>query len=202
VAALFINNFEPTDLTGGLATLTLPPGLSLAPGEQANKAIGTIVPGGTGSVTWSIRVAQGDKGARELRADAVFDGGRRFEAPASLTTTCTAPTPTPTRTLRPSPTPSATSSPTRTARPTATVTPVGTPPDTGHVCKEILSRVPLVAINTALANPKAVYGWLEPLNPGLPISPANPQKTWLSMRNIAAPYHPVFNSLVFKVGCP
>lgn len=202
VAALFISNFDLLPLTGGLATLALPPGLTLSPGEQASKQISTVQPGGTGSVTWSVVVAPGDQGPRDLHADAVFDGGRRFEAPANVLASCTVATATPTRTPRPSPTATTSATATRTARPTATATPVGTPPDTGQACKEILSRVPLVAINTALANPQAVYGWLEPLNPGLPVGPTNPQKTWLSMRNIAAPYHPVFNSLVFKVGCP
>ena len=44
VAALFVSNFEPTPLTGGRATLVLPPGMSLASGESAVKDVATIPP--------------------------------------------------------------------------------------------------------------------------------------------------------------
>lgn len=202
VAALFVNNFEATPLSGGLATVVLPPGLRLAAGELATKPVAPIAPGGTGSVAWQLTLGTSEQGRRLIRAFAVFDGGRRFDSEADLSVSCAAPTPTPTATQHQVPTATASPTPTRTARPTATATPFGTPPSHANVCPFILGRVPLVAIDAALANPERVRGWLEPLNPGLPIGPTNPVRTWLSIQNIAAPYHPLFNALVFKVGCP
>jgi hypothetical protein len=199
VAALFVNNFQPTPLTGGLATIVLPPGLRLVPGEAATKPLSTIDPAGTGSATWSIEVAYGDRGQKTVTAFALFDGGQRYDARADVNTVCV---PTPTATLPPPPTATHTPPPTRTPRATASPTPFGTPAAEAHACDFVLRRVPRVAIDAALANPAQVRGWLEPLNPGLPIGPGNPLKTWLSLQNIAAPYHPLFNALVFKVGCP
>jgi hypothetical protein len=177
----------------------LPPGVRLAAGELATKAIADVLPGGTSSVSWAVEVAAGDRGPKTIAAFAVFDAGRRFDARADLTTVCVptaTPTPAPTHTMTPVPTAS------RTPRPTATATPQGTPPGDGLVCDFVLRRAPRVAIEAALANPQEVHGWLDPLNPGLPPGPGNPLKTWLSLHNIAAPYHPLFNALVYKVGCP
>jgi hypothetical protein len=202
VAAMFINNFEPAPLTGGSATVILPAGLSLAPGEPATKPVGAIQPGGTGSVSWSLRLGAQVQGPLEIQAEAVFDGGRRFEARSALDASCVPPTATPSRTPSPTATATATPTATRTARPTATPTPFGTPDELARACPFLLGRVPPVAIAAALANPQRVFGWQEPLNPGLPVSPTNPRKTWLSIQNIASPYHTLFNALVFKVGCP
>jgi hypothetical protein len=34
------------------------------------------------------------------------------------------------------------------------------------------------------------------------VGPFNPLRTCLTLRNPGQPYHPLFNSLVFKAGCP
>ncbi len=202
VAALFVSNFDPAPLSGGLATVVLPPGLRLVAGESATKPMPEIAPGGTGSVAWQLVLGAAEQGPRRIQANAVFDGGRQFAAQADLDAICLTPTPSPTHPATPSPTPTLAPTATPTRRPTATPTPFGTPPSYANACPFIRGRVPEVAINWALANPDRVRGWLELLNPGLPISPSNPRKTWLSLQNIAAPYHPLFNALVFKVGCP
>jgi hypothetical protein len=197
VAAFFVNNFEPNPLSGGLATVVLPPGLALARGETATKPVAPVAPGGTGSVTWQLTVAAGTSGPLAVSVNATFDNGRHYDASASVNATCVPPTATPT----------APPTPTLAATPTATVTrtprPTGTPdPNLARVCPYILGKVPEPAIHAALANPQHIRGWMEPLNPALPVGPNNPRKTWLSLQNLGAPYHPLFNTLVFKVGCP
>jgi hypothetical protein len=81
--------------------------------------------------------------------------------------------------------------------PSPTPTPV-----VGHACTFAVNRVPAVVISHALANPAAMRGWGERCNPSAPPSPYNVLRTWLSLVNIAAPYHPAFNPLAYKCGCP
>lgn len=100
--------------------------------------------------------------------------------------------------------------PTRTPRPTWTPAPTRTPkphvPQTpthpSHVCSIVYDQVPSVVINDALANPQRFHGWLYPLDPGKPVSPANPLRRSLSLMNAALPYHPIWNKPVWRVGCP
>lgn len=70
------------------------------------------------------------------------------------------------------------------------------------MCQFVERRVPPVAISWSLANPERVSGWLKLTYPSLPPSPYNQPRTWLSLQSISTPYHPLFNSLVFKGGCP
>lgn len=197
-AAVFVNNFELTPLTGGQATLELPPGVALAPAETATKTLATIGPGSTGSAVWQLRILPGTRGMLKLKTTAAFDGNKVFVSESPLDVTCpfTPPTATP---APPTPTPRPTA--TRTPAPTATTGPIPPTPD-GRVCRFIDGRVPPAAINAALANPGAVLGWGQPNNPGLPPGPFNPPRRWLSIVNISAPYHPQFNPLVFKSACP
>ena len=101
-----------------------------------------------------------------------------------------------------SPTPT-TLPPTVTPRPTVT-TPASPTPDApvARACDFILRRVPAAVISRALANPWDVFGWMQPANAGLPPGPGNPPRTRLSLRNLGTPYHPLYNPVVFKVGCP
>jgi len=192
--ALFVNNFETTPLTGGQATIQLPPGLGLGPGEVATKAVATIAPGATGSVQWQVTIPQGAQGDFVLAASATFDGGKRFDASSSLKVSCPVPpTPTPTHTSTPPPTATVITGPT-------TVPTEG--PGRPHVCEFVLNRVPTAAISRALANPQLVRGWGELANPSAPPSPYNQLRRWLSLHNISAPFHPLHNTLVFKAGCP
>jgi hypothetical protein len=66
----------------------------------------------------------------------------------------------------------------------------------------LVGRVPDAAVQAALANPAGVLGWLERCNPAVPASPANALRFNLSTRNPAVPYHPIFNQLVYRCGCP
>lgn len=191
--AIFVNNFDSAALTGGSATLQLPPGMTVAVGEPMTKPIADIAPGGTGSAAWQVRVGAGVQGPRTVAVTARFDNQREFTATADIDVDCVPPTSTPT------PSPTATPSP-PTPTPTLPTPTSETPP--AAACKFILSRVPPAAISAALADPQHVRGWQEPLNPGLPPGPNNPLRTRLSLQNIGVPYHPLHNPLVFKIGCP
>lgn len=111
--------------------------------------------------------------------------------------TCTlAPTETPrppTLTPDPNVTPSAT--------PQETVEPATPTPMVGQVCSYVSSQVPNAVINAALGNPASVNGWGQTCNPNLAQSPANPLRGWLGLQNRAVPYHPLFNSVIWRCGC-
>lgn len=190
LVSMFVGNFDVAPLTGGSATIALPPGMGLAPGETATKSFAPIAPGAAGSVSWSLRVAGGASGTVGLSATARFDGGRELTAThGELALSCAPPTATPTRTAAPSPT--ATSGPSATP-----------PPSPPEVCAFIVGRVPPAVIADALANPGSYHGWGTRVNPALPPSPANPLRTQLSLHNIAIPYSPVNNTVRWKGGCP
>ena len=119
------------------------------------------------------------------------------------------PTPQPSPTVvEPTPT-SIGPTPTR-VRPTPTIRPTEPPvptPTPGGMCVCRLIQaggngVPQSRIDAAVANPNAVSGWQKPLIPGRPVGPFNPLRTCLSIQNTARNYHPVYNGLVFKAGCP
>lgn len=93
--------------------------------------------------------------------------------------------------------------------PAATPTPPGggptAVPTSGVVvvqCDFIRGRVPDAVIASALANPQKVYGYNQPRNPNVPPGRYNLPRTHLSLMNTHVPYHPLFNTLVFKPGCP
>ncbi len=195
-AAIFVNNFDTAPLTGGQATIRLPAGLTLAPGESATKPLPEIPPGGTGSAAWSVRLAIPLTGSFSIDASASFDGGKQFAASTNLNVTCPAPTITPT---------SHPPSPTATPMPTPTRTAVPSPTPSGPIadaCDYILSRVPAAVISHALANPWEIWGWMQPNNSALPPGPSNPLRTHLSMRNLGTVYHPLSNPVIYKAGCP
>lgn len=79
-------------------------------------------------------------------------------------------------------------------------TPEPTPPSV--VCPQILGRVPPAAIAAALADPSSVEGHDQLQDPGKPEGPFNPRRLRLSLRALALPYHPLFNGLVYRAGCP
>ena len=91
---------------------------------------------------------------------------------------------------------------------TPTATPVVGPPTQpapgGQVCPFIqrFGRVPAAAIANAMANPASISGYSKLCNPNAPGSAANPPRRFLSVLNINKPYHPLFNGLVFRCGCP
>lgn len=187
-AALFVTNFDLAPLKAGLATVTLPAGLTLAPGETAQKALGEIGPGETKSVVWQVKADAAAAGGRTVRTAAVFEGGRTFDAQVDVDVRCAAP-----------PTATATATTAATAPPPPSPTPSR---DSPGVCDWLLGRVPRVAIDAALAEPDRVYGWNLPQNPNRPVSPYNPMRRWLSLANRGVHYSPISNPLIFKAGCP
>jgi hypothetical protein len=186
--AIFVNNFDTVSLNNGEARLVLPAGWSFVGGGSDRLPLATIAPGQTGSAVWRVRVG-GASGRYSLQGVANFSGGRSFNASSDVEVECL---PSPTPPASPTPLPA---SPTRPPSPTPA-------DDEAFVCNQIVRRVPPAAISAALANPAAVYGWMDPANPALPPGPNNPLKRWLSLSNLNKAYHPIFNALVFKVGCP
>lgn len=88
--------------------------------------------------------------------------------------------------------------------PTPTPEPTRVPVNAGEpkLCDSLQGRVPLAIINNAMANPQDVGGYGELSNPSLPPGPLNPPKTYLGLANNGVPFHPLFNSVVFKAACP
>ncbi len=142
--------------------------------------------------------------------------------PTSPASTATSPaypppeteTPAPTDTPEPTDTPAPTDTPTAppypppaTGTPPVTSTlvpPVVVPSPTGPaptVCPVARRKVPVAALAAALAQPQLIGGWLQPLDPGKPAGPSNPRRTALTLVDSGKPYHPLFNGLVFRVGC-
>lgn len=115
----------------------------------------------------------------------------------TATPTQTATTPAPTDTATPTVGPTETLAPTSVPTGTASPTPPGT-----CICSVLQGRVPRAAIDDAVANPTTVRGWQQPKVGSKPVSPYNPLRTCLSMARPAAPYHPLFNPLLWRAGCP
>jgi hypothetical protein len=191
--SLFVRNLSTDDLTGGRATLATGAGVALAAGESATKAIAALAPGGTASVIWRIDVGPATRGPVDLSARATFDAGRDYTASATIQVACAFPTPTtpPTATARPSP---------ATPSPGPSVT--ATPDEDGRACDFIRTRVPPAVVSHALANRERIQGWNQLANPNAPPGPANPPRRWLSLQNINRPFHPFYNTVVYKAGCP
>jgi hypothetical protein len=71
-----------------------------------------------------------------------------------------------------------------------------------NVCPQLARRVPAAALSWALNNAESVRGFGQRRVEGLPPGPHNPVRQWLTVQTWGLPYHPMFNPLVFKVGCP
>jgi hypothetical protein len=82
-------------------------------------------------------------------------------------------------------------------------TPVpATPIPDPKVCDFITSRVPGQVINDAMGNKSSVAGYDMLCNPKLPASNWNVKREFLSLMAASKPYHPVFNTVIWKCGCP
>jgi hypothetical protein len=88
---------------------------------------------------------------------------------------------------------------TPTVAPAPTATPVPAQPE---VCDAARTGVPAAALSAALANPSTVSGYNELCNPNAGSSTFNHKRDRLSLERSDRPYHPLFNSLVWKCGCP
>jgi hypothetical protein len=107
----------------------------------------------------------------------------------------------------PTPTPFATTVPTPTATrvgpgPTRTPAPTATPSAGPAPCPGLRGRVPDAVILDALANPDHIGGWGQRCQPNLPPGPTNGLRTRLTIQQTGKPYHPLFNGLVYRCGCP
>lgn len=80
------------------------------------------------------------------------------------------------------------------------VEPTATP--AGPLCWQIAALVPRAAIDAALADPASVAGYGQLEDPGKPEGPYNRRRMRLTMRALEVPYHPLFNGLVYRAGCP
>jgi hypothetical protein len=70
------------------------------------------------------------------------------------------------------------------------------------ICRLARQALPSAVLNDAIANPARHEGWQQPLDPGKPVSPYNPPRTCLTLRNPNVAFHPTFNGPVWRVGCP
>ncbi len=75
------------------------------------------------------------------------------------------------------------------------------PPDP-QVCPNLANQVPQVVIDNAMANQATIQGWMQLCNNNLPPSPWNQYRDKLSLQSPSKPYNPLFNSVVWKCGCP
>lgn len=79
------------------------------------------------------------------------------------------------------------------------------------VCRITRLKAPQSVIDLALSNPPSVMGWNLLQNPNKPGSPPfptprhdwppNPRRTCLDIQNRAVPFHPLFNSVIWRAGC-
>ena len=121
--------------------------------------------------------------------------------PSTLPTLVPTPTSPTLPTLMPTPTATGSPRPQPTTMPTTAPQPTATPPSV-CICALIRQRVPAAAIAAAVAQPERIAGWKKPANPGKPVSPFNPLRECLSVANVAVPYNPLNNGLVWHAGCP
>jgi hypothetical protein len=57
-------------------------------------------------------------------------------------------------------------------------------------------------VNYAIAHPWEIEGYYQLMNPAVPQSEWNTCRTLLSIKDSGKPWHPTFNGLVYKAGCP
>lgn len=70
------------------------------------------------------------------------------------------------------------------------------------MCQDAHRRAPAAAVSDALANPSGVRGYGERCHPSQPAGPFNRVRDQLAIEQAAKPYHPLYNGLAWKCGCP
>lgn len=80
-------------------------------------------------------------------------------------------------------------------------TPMPTAIGSFEACEVVDRFVPYAVIGSAGANPSSVRGYGELCNPNVPPSPVNVRRYSLDLSNPGIPYHPTFNTLVWRCGC-
>ncbi len=83
-------------------------------------------------------------------------------------------------------------------------TPVAAEGDTpaAEACAYLQGRVPPAVIQSAMANPDRVFGYLQPTNPNLGPGPHNPLRRSLTLANPNLVWSAIANPVIFKAGCP
>lgn len=71
----------------------------------------------------------------------------------------------------------------------------------GEICPQTRGKVPDSVVQESVRGRNGLRGWGETQTPGL-ASRFNPWRKWISLRTADAPYHPIYNSLVWKASCP
>lgn len=75
-------------------------------------------------------------------------------------------------------------------------------PPQPEVCDAARAGVPAAVLSAAITSPSSVSGYGELCNPNAGASTFNHPRDRLSLELPGRPYHPLFNSLVWKCGCP
>ncbi len=104
--------------------------------------------------------------------------------------------------LRPAEVAPTTPSPSPNPDPTATTPPPSPTPEAGCVCRAARERAPAALISAILADPDQLGGHGQPRDPNKPPGPFNPPRVCLGIHNAGTAYHPLFNPLAWKAGCP
>ncbi|MFN8424554.1 MAG: hypothetical protein U0470_14645 [Anaerolineae bacterium] len=107
----------------------------------------------------------------------------------------------PTATTGPGATNTPGTGPTTPPRPTSTPGVLPTPDGSVLACANLEVKAPAAAIAQALSAPSSLSGYMMPCNPNVPISPVNPLRRYVTLRNINLPYHPLYNGFVLRCGC-
>lgn len=109
------------------------------------------------------------------------------------------PSPTPGSTASASPVPASPSPSATSGAPSPT--PLGALPGQ-TVCRYIARKAPPAAVADALANPERFSGWGQRCHPNLPAGPWNGERRMLTLLRPSAPYHLLYNPLVYRCQCP
>ena len=77
------------------------------------------------------------------------------------------------------------------------------PAEGARACPQLVGwrLVPEAVIADAMANPAHYGGWMQPNNPSLAPGPSNPLRVYLSIMAPGKPFHPLFNTVIWKAGC-
>jgi hypothetical protein len=76
------------------------------------------------------------------------------------------------------------------------------PPEPGDcVCDRVRRKAPAAVVDDAIANPSRYHGWGMLLDPGKPAGPLNPLRQCLNLHHPNLAFHPLWNSVEWKVGC-
>ena len=92
--------------------------------------------------------------------------------------------------------------------PTPVNTPVNTPvpqptfPPSSEVCDQARTVVPASVLASALASPQNIWGYRMLCQPNLAPSPWNVERRHLGIDTPSKLFHPIYNTVVWKCGCP